>query len=175
MATRWLIGIGNTLRGDDAFGPLVAEHFQTQLLNAGGNEEVHVVSVMTLTPEMAADLAGADRVVFVDVAMTGEPGVVQAGQLLHAPSEKRGQAITPPIAQRLAMRHGLDPDSIWGLARQLFGARGEAWVVTTRGLSFELVERELSPPVAGAVAPVVEKVLEILGVLQPFANRSHRT
>jgi Ni,Fe-hydrogenase maturation factor len=52
-ARRLVIGIGNLLRGDDGVGGLLAEE-------VGGR------SVQQLTPELAAELAELEVVVFID-------------------------------------------------------------------------------------------------------------
>ncbi len=54
-----VIGIGNPLRGDDGVGRLLAQ-------------EVGGLCVHQLTPELAADLALADRVLFVDAWLAPE-------------------------------------------------------------------------------------------------------
>jgi hydrogenase maturation protease len=62
---RLVIGIGNPLRGDDGVGALLAE--QAAVLTAadrGGS--VAVRSVQQLTPELAAELAHLDAVLFID-------------------------------------------------------------------------------------------------------------
>ena len=54
-----VIGYGNTLRGDDGVGVLVADALE------GWNQAVRTLSVQQLTPELAADieswLTGASR------------------------------------------------------------------------------------------------------------------
>ena len=62
-----VIGYGNTLRGDDGIGPAVAE-----AVAALGLPGVRVIVAHQLTPELAADLADAQLVVFVDAAVGGE-------------------------------------------------------------------------------------------------------
>lgn len=57
-----VIGYGNTLRGDDAVGVLFAEQMSRE------NQAVRVVTAHQLVPELAAELAGMNRVFFVDAA-----------------------------------------------------------------------------------------------------------
>lgn len=56
-----VIGFGNTLRGDDGVGPLVAEQVDTWNLR-----NVRSLSVHQLTPELAADIAQVETVFFID-------------------------------------------------------------------------------------------------------------
>jgi hydrogenase maturation protease len=60
-----VIGYGNTLRGDDAVGPLVAEQVATW--NWPG---VRSLPVQQLTPELAAELTQLEIVFFIDASLT---------------------------------------------------------------------------------------------------------
>jgi hydrogenase maturation protease len=59
-----VIGYGNTLRGDDGVGSLVAEQ-----VAAWNLPEVRSLSVHQLTPELAAEIAQAEVVYFADACM----------------------------------------------------------------------------------------------------------
>ena len=65
-----VIGYGNSIRGDDAFGPLVAERLE-QTLQA---DRVEVLSRHLLTPELAADVRDASLVIFIDASSDGPVG-----------------------------------------------------------------------------------------------------
>ena len=67
-----VIGYGNALRGDDAFGPYVAE----KLLTMVDELQVRVLIRRCLTPELALDLATAPRAVFIDASVDGAAGQV---------------------------------------------------------------------------------------------------
>ena len=69
--TRLVIGIGNPLRGDDGVGPLLAEQ-------AGGR------SVHQLTPELAAELAELEAVLFIDAWLAPAGGPPQLVELIPA-------------------------------------------------------------------------------------------
>lgn len=62
-----VIGCGNDLRGDDRVGRLVADRIAELDLPA-----VRVRSVTQLVPELAIDVADADRVVIVDADVGAE-------------------------------------------------------------------------------------------------------
>ncbi len=59
-----VIGWGNPSRGDDALGPLFVEQLQA----AAGNAPVEWLTDYQLQVEHALDLAGRERVLFVDAA-----------------------------------------------------------------------------------------------------------
>lgn len=63
-----VIGYGNTLRGDDGLGYRVAETVETWDL-----PDVETYPCHQLTPELAAVMAEADRVIFVDATPPQNP------------------------------------------------------------------------------------------------------
>ena len=116
LSQRLLIfGIGNPLRGDDGVGPWLASR-------VGGR------CVQQLTPELAPVLLGLDRVLFIDAAL-GERRprleTVNAG----------GEAMLVP--PHLSLSHGLTPQALVGLCRQLYGAAPQATVLLLPGLAFD--------------------------------------
>jgi hydrogenase maturation protease len=68
-----IIGCGNLLRGDDAVGPVLVR----RLLDRGLPSGVDVADGGTSGMDVAFRMRGADRVVLVDAASTGnEPGTL---------------------------------------------------------------------------------------------------
>ena len=71
-----VIGIGNPLRGDDGVGWALVEDLEASLPDPGPCLELRVVH--QLTPELAVELAEAQRVLFIDawvpLATSGEEG-----------------------------------------------------------------------------------------------------
>ena len=112
-----VIGYGNTLRGDDGIGPAVAREIDRLAL-----PDVRVIVAQQLTPELAADLADARRVVFVDAAITDTP--VRVAEL--APDES-----DPPLT------HAPHPGALLALARAIYGHSPEAWLMTVTGENFD--------------------------------------
>lgn len=100
-----LLGIGNTLRGDDGVGSRVLE------LLAEQETTFHLVSVRSLLPELAMEIARAARVVFVDADLTVQS--VQLERLAHEDARDAG--------------HAWSPETLVVLARGL-GFLGDAWV-----------------------------------------------
>ena len=81
---RWLaIGIGNTLRRDDGIGPWLAERIEEWRLPGIRTKTVH-----QLTPEIAAEIAEANAVLFLDASAVGESlagsNEVVTGQVVEA-------------------------------------------------------------------------------------------
>jgi hydrogenase maturation protease len=120
-----VIGYGNEMRGDDAAGPCVARR-----VAAWGRPEVDGLAVHQLTPELAAALAGAEVVVFVDACVKDRERAVCLRRLEAGPAAVMG--------------HTSDPRWLLSLADALYGRRPEAWLVTIPAADFGLGER-LSP------------------------------
>lgn len=137
-----VIGYGNSLRGDDAAGPRVAEAV-AELDRPG----VEVRTCHQLTPELSVSVAVAERVIFVD-AEDRPPGAPVA------------RAIGPEAGAGSGLGHGGDPREILALARLLYGRVPPAWLVSVPASSFEL-GTGLSPGCAAAIGPAVTLVREL--------------
>lgn len=122
---RWLIlGYGNALRGDDAAGPALAARVAARAWPG-----VTARAVPQLTPELAADLAECDGVVFLDARAGG--GTVELTALRPEPEDR-------PAG------HGSSPASLLALARTVYGTAPRAWWLTLPAVDFRL-GAELSP------------------------------
>lgn len=139
-----IIGIGNTLRGDDGVGPAVAQTLESLLADA----PVRVIACHQLLPEMAEDLSRASLVVFVDASCDLPPGRVQ------------WLPVEPPQQTTQAATHDFDPPRLLGLAKQIYGRAPKAFVVAVGAQSFEF-EEKLSPAVLQAFDAVVQQVCQI--------------
>src|SRR5208283_4534442 len=85
MSRVLIIGYGNPLRGDDGFGWRAA----TRLLGLVADPEVEVMAVQQLTPELMEPISRAGRVVFIDAAAGGEPGVLREREVAADPETQR--------------------------------------------------------------------------------------
>jgi hydrogenase maturation protease len=121
-----LIGYGNPGRGDDGLGPAVAAGIEALDL-AGLTVEIDY----QLTVDHAAMIAAHDVVVFVD-AMEG----LDQPYLFSAAGTDQPQALGS---------HTVTPEAALHLARILFGAAPEAWILAVAGYAFEEVREGLSP------------------------------
>jgi len=141
-----VIGYGNTLRGDDAFGPLVAERLR-QLVDS---ERALILTCHQLTPELASDIAACEHVVFIDAAITSPAGELVCRNLTA------GEADPGPLV------HSLGPEQLLTLARLVYGRAPSASLVCVGGLHFDLGDQQLSPPVAAAIEPAVERIRDLI-------------
>jgi hydrogenase maturation protease len=142
-ARRWLvIGYGNPLRGDDAAGPLLAGRVAAWQLPG-----VTALAVHQLTPELAARLAECDRAVFLDARQGG--------------GEARWRALAP-AETHAGLEHASDPARLLALARDLFGARPAAWLLTLPGVEFSF-GAGLSEPTARALEAAAGVLGRLLG------------
>jgi hydrogenase maturation protease len=112
-----VIGYGNSLRGDDGIGPAVGEG-----VAALGLSGTRVIIVHQLTPELAADLAGARLAVFVDAAHGGEP--LRAARIEAATTSA-------------AMSHTADPHGLLALCSAVYQKCPETWLVSAAGSDFD--------------------------------------
>jgi hydrogenase maturation protease len=107
---RLVIGIGNPLRGDDGVGALLAEP-------VGGR------NVQQLTPELAAELAELEAVVFIDAWLAP---VGAAPQLT---------VITP--AAGAAESHRLEPAQLLAISQALYGRSPQAHLLRVPAYGFD--------------------------------------
>ena len=133
-----VIGYGNTLRGDDAVGQRVAEVIENLKLPG-----VRTLSCALLTPELAAAIARATRVVFVD-ATTEVMSEVAIRRLLPANSSQ-------------VFAHSTEPATLLAMARDLFEQVPEAWCLAIPVESLKLGE-ELSALAKRGMQVAVEKI-----------------
>ncbi len=141
-----VIGYGNTLRSDDAFGPHVAEHLRHMV----DSSRVEVTTKHCLTPEVASDLAAVSVAVFIDCSVDGEVG------------ELRCRRLKCPKFQATTMGHSLEPPDLLAMAEELFGSAPRAHLISVRGESFQLQSDRLSASVRSVVKPAALMVLSIL-------------
>ncbi|MGA9112822.1 MAG: hydrogenase maturation protease [Candidatus Dormiibacterota bacterium] len=138
-----VIACGNTLRGDDGAGPEVGELLAAELEGTGAE----VVVVDQLLPELALDASRSGRVVFVDAAADVPPGSVSV-RPVHPGQDAPGDGgAEPPSSTRRApggagrspdpFSHGLGPEDVLRLARDLYAARPEGVLVSVGAESFE--------------------------------------
>lgn len=122
-----LFAWGNPSRGDDALGPALLE-----LIAAAqpGHPEWGAVDLLTdfqLQPEHALDLAGRERVLFIDASVSCVPPY--AFDRLQ-PARDVGYTT-----------HAMKPEALLAVFLQVTGrAPPPAWLLTIRGQAFELGE-----------------------------------
>lgn len=108
-----VIGIGNPLRGDDGVGALLAE----QVMGA-----VDARAVQQLTPELAAELARRDAVLFIDA--------------WSAPAGARPQLQSIGPANASGDSHRLEPAGLLASSQALYGCAAEAQLLLVPAYAF---------------------------------------
>ncbi|WP_193814970.1 hydrogenase maturation protease [Cyanobium sp. LEGE 06143] len=132
-----VIGIGNPLRGDDGVGALLAEQ-------VGG------LSVQQLTPELAADLAPLQRVLFIDAWLAPQqPGPLPQPRLDPLP------AVSPGVGSGTS--HHLDPAQLLAITTALYGRAPSAFWLRIPAHSFSH-GREFSPGLQASL-PAARRLL----------------
>jgi hydrogenase maturation protease len=117
------IAIGNALRGDDGAGQRVLE-----LL--GHSDRVLMRSVVQLTPELAAEVAAFEIVLFIDADVAcSDP---------HIESVSRGPIRGTPLTHAAAIFE------VVGLAERIYGFSGASFICRVPARAFEIPEA-LSP------------------------------
>jgi hydrogenase maturation protease len=131
MKKVFVIGYGNTLRGDDAAGIRAAE------LIAKRRPEIECVCMHQLMPELAEQIAESDTVIFFDA----DVNVVQPNVRLVVPSVEDDQPRT----------HFISPESLLRLSQLLYQRMPlKAYVIGIPASQFEFSE-ELSESTKKAV------------------------
>jgi hydrogenase maturation protease len=120
-----ILACGNTLRSDDGIGPWLAEWAEERF---AGNDSIRIIARQQWTPELAEDVAQADRVLFIDCSIESEPGSMKI-----APIE-------PAAAKGGVATHHQGAPELLALSQQLFQASPHAMLLTIGAGSTELGE-----------------------------------
>ena len=109
-----VIGIGNVLRSDDGAGYRVAEELHKAI-----GDQLDVLAVHQLTPELACRVASASRVLFVDASLDPlRSGLKPLEGVQQAPQTSSGV---------VGLGHRLTPQMLLALAQGLYHHRPPAW------------------------------------------------
>lgn len=117
-----VIGFGNPLRQDDGIGWRAAELIEARL----NSEDTEVSACHQLTPELAAKIAGAPLVVFLDADVEQAPG--QVSQREVAPE---GQYVSS---------HHLTPGQLLSLVESVYGHAPPSVLISGGVLETDLSE-----------------------------------
>lgn len=138
-----VIGYGNTLRGDDGVGYRAAEQVALWHL-----PQVQAIACHQLTPELAAVMAGCDRVIFIDASL---PGTQTAVQL---------RSLAPTAAHELDA-HRSDPTALLQLTAQLFGSSPQGYHLLLPTAQMDFSE-ELSAIARTGLSEALEQLRQLL-------------
>jgi hydrogenase maturation protease len=117
-----VIGYGNTLRGDDGVGYLVAEtvaEWQVPSLRS--------LAVHQLLPELAEAMAEVDTVIFVDAIRVSDPSSAKIA--FERLSTEEDATIRT---------HRFSPQSLLRLSQRLYDANSVAYLLTIPAIDFTL-------------------------------------
>lgn len=105
MARTLVIGFGNDMRRDDGAGRIAAEKI------AAAHDDVDLLSLAQLTPEIAEVISRYQSVVFLDASVKAER--VEVSEVHPGSGCRRGSA--------RPMSHTLSPQQVLDLAVELYG------------------------------------------------------
>ena len=146
-----IAGIGNIFFGDDGFGVEVVRRLQSVTLPS----RVRVADFGIRGVHLAYEIldAGYEKIILVDAAARGgEPGTLYV--IEHDIDNEENRADSPDA-------HGMTPNGVFGLIKQLGGAPGRVLIVGCEPSSTQ-EEIGLSEPVAAAIDDAVNLVLKLV-------------
>jgi hydrogenase maturation protease len=148
-----VIGYGNSLRGDDGLGRMVAARMSERAAmrrGVGGAapafRDIEVIDAHQLTPELAEPLSRADLAIFIDAAIDLPAGRVQIGPVA-AEADRTGAG----------MAHHCGPDQLLAAAANWYGHRPEAWSISVGGGCWGPADR-LSPEIERLVPALLQEI-----------------
>jgi hydrogenase maturation protease len=139
-----VIGYGSSLRGDDAIGRRVVESISEMRLS-----NVKCISVTQLVPELAAQVAEAKAVIFVDACLPDDVGAVVVHEVTSA-SHFHG------------VSHEAAPRELLSLTAMCYGKLPPAWLIAVPATDFELTDR-LSAAAHKTVCRAIVAVEQLIG------------
>jgi hydrogenase maturation protease len=136
-----IIGLGNSLRQDDGLGPAVVERLSARI----NDPRVELLAPMTLTPELAATIWKARRVIFIDACVTLAPGEIEHRSVEWAPQAD------------VSLVHSLSPEALLVWTGRVYGCvpMAEIWLM---GVQHTGLSEDLTPVVAGKLNDLVHAV-----------------
>ncbi len=152
---RLVIGIGNTLRGDDGIGVAIAQRLAEQ--HSAPN--LHVITCHQLTPELIGLISQAEQVIFIDASVEQPLGSVQAVPL-HVEAAKALSA------------HHTTPSALLLAAKVLYGAQPRSTLIAVGARHFGYGE-QFSAPVAAALPRAAQLALTLLDMPAAHSGDLH--
>ncbi|HEY3392905.1 MAG TPA: hydrogenase maturation protease [Lacipirellulaceae bacterium] len=149
-----VIGYGSTLRGDDAVGRRVVEIIANRIL-----PNVTAVSVTQLVPELAAQIATAQAVIFVDASSDSDLSHVDVREIVNVP----GILFAP---------HIFSPRELLSLASACYERTPPAWLIAVPSMRFEITDGISSAArrnICSAVDAVEQLINELSENAVPYA------
>lgn len=160
MPQTLVIGFGNLDRGDDGVAFDVVNRLRRQLglkpldaeetgLNDRGRD-TDAVFVRQLVPELALDVGGCERLIFIDAHVPAEPREIVC------------VAVQPEARLTSTLSHTLPVEGFLWLVQAVAGRAPESFLVSLRGQCFE-PGCGLSPATAGLVEQAATMAWRLIG------------
>jgi hydrogenase maturation protease len=154
-----ILACGNTLRGDDGVGLWLAEWAEQRFAD---QPAVRIIADHQWTPELAADVAHAQSVLFIDCTLDSPPGSVNLTSVEPAPSAE------------VRTTHHLDAAQLLALARDFYNSLPQKSQLLTIGAGSIEMSENFSPAVTASlpeacrlIEVIVIKSLDISGECPP--------
>lgn len=137
-----IVAYGNPLRSDDGIAWRAADALEGKF----PPDEVKILRLHQLGPELAETASRAGVVIFVDAAAAEgtSPGDVRCEEIVHSASVNR-------------FTHHLPPQAVLALTAQLYHVSPRAFAVTVTGHCFDHGDA-LSPAVVAALPSLVAQI-----------------
>ncbi len=139
-----VVGYGNTLRGDDGVGQIIAEKIEELKI-----PNVETLALHQLTPDLAGSFAGYDEIFFIDASE--EITQCEAQVFDISPSETPAQ-----------IEHAMTPQNLLRLSQDLFSSLPRSYCVIIPARSFEFTE-ELSSITMANIEPAIKIITARIG------------
>jgi hydrogenase maturation protease len=144
LARTLIVGYGNPLRSDDAFGQDAAQY----LLSRINNSNVEILAHHQLTPDLAEVASHFELLIFIDAAVNLQPGELRCERIARS-------------EQAPSFSHSLTPAALLACTAELYAKFPEAHCISVGGASFAEGE-SLSPAVQNALEPLLAQVQSLL-------------
>jgi hydrogenase maturation protease len=151
-----IIGYGNPLRGDDGIGWHAAGLLQQHYAH---DRRIEVLQCRQLAPELAADIASSDHVIFIDAVEAGP-----AGSIRHC--------TVCGEAHLTFTTHSCDPQALLASCLDLYGKCPTAALVAVTGESFA-VQQQLTATLERALPLVVNRTEKMVNEYLAKADLDH--
>jgi len=141
-----IIGYGNSLRGDDALGPQVAEKLSARFRNHPG---IHVKIIHQLTMDVAESLSNFSLVILIDARRAepvGEPYIQEI---------QPSQDIPQPFS------HDLKPQELLGICQVLYNSRPKMILAGINASNFDVGD-PVSPMIQNRIPELIRLIEGLL-------------
>lgn len=153
-----IAGVGNVLRGDDAFGVVVMHHLEESLKVEGVEYFESGIAGISLVQKL---MDGFDALIIIDALDRGAP----PGQVFVL--EPDAEALqNPPSRHEATDLHQADPEVVLRMATALNTLPPRAWIIGCQALDCDELGAPLTPAVARAVPVAVDRIRKIVLTLQ---------